>query len=112
MTTGAVSILLLGLLIAGGLGAYRFTRWISGETGRNVSLIAAVAAWTILFGLAPFFPLAIFAGQFAEHCRGISSWRCLVLNVVIFTLIASPIVGFVHGMRASKYFLSRAQERS
>lgn len=104
------------LMPAGALAAMRFTRWVAGLTQpegagtsagpsqvhRRVVLMAAVAAWVILFGMVPFTVFALFVRGAAGAAGPPPAWEAVVLNLVPLALVASPFAGFVQGMRVSR----------
>lgn len=99
------------LLIAGVLGASRFTRWIvrGGQTGwlssatdglkLSVVLMASTVSWLILVGMIPFFVFALFAEGASSPVGKVGAVETLVLNVIPFALVAAPLIGFGLGMR-------------
>lgn len=102
MSTTLLSLVELGLLVAGTFASLRLTRWLAREADRGVVLVAAVTVWVILFGVLPMLTFAIFAGQARSAGASIAAWESLVLNLIPFALVAAPFAGFVNGMRASK----------
>jgi len=99
--TSVLAVLIVVLLLIGALGALRFTRWMSTQADRKVVLMAGVAAWTILFGLVPFFLFAVTSGRVTAGIPpgGLES---AIINVTPFTMIVSPFIGFVQGMSARR----------
>ena len=91
-------VVLLGL---GGWGALRFTRWMAGQADRKVVLMAGVAAWTVLFGLLPFFLFAVTSGRVTAGIPPGAIERTII-NVTPFTMLVSPMIGFIQGMVAAR----------
>ncbi len=84
------------VLLAGGAAvSVRFVRRV-GRGDRKVVVMAAMAAWLVLFGLLPFGVFAALlrpgTGQPAGPVEG------LVLNAVPLALVISPVLGLVHGL--------------
>ncbi len=94
----ALIILLLGI---GAWGALRFTRWMAGQADRKVVLMAGVAAWTVLFGLLPFFLFAVTSGRVTAGIPP-GAFERTIINLTPFTMLVSPMIGFIQGMVAAK----------
>jgi hypothetical protein len=95
--SSVLAVLIAVLLVAAAWGATRFTRWMSGQGDRTVVLMAAVAAWTVLFGLLPFLVFALNAKRVTDGIP-LGSIEQVIINLTPFTLIFSPFIGFVQGM--------------
>ncbi|HVE76016.1 MAG TPA: hypothetical protein VND22_04510 [Actinomycetota bacterium] len=109
MSSSLIAAVVGTLLIAGGFGASRFTRWISKQGDRKIVLIAAVTAWFTLFGMTPFFAFAVLVGK--ASANSVPPIATFILNLVPFALVAAPFVGFVQGMRLTKPWKKSASSR-
>lgn len=87
------------LLIAGGLGAYKITSWVARGGVRAGAFMAAVASWSILFGIFPFFAFYLLAREAGPVAGDPGGWQGFVLNLIPFTILAAPAIGFGHGLR-------------
>ena len=104
-----VAILVGGLVVGGALVSGVFTRWLSKEHDRRVILMASVTSWFVLVGMVPFFVFALFVNRVGS--RGtIPPFASFLLNLVPFALVASPIIGFVQGLRLSTAANLRSQD--
>ena len=104
-----MSIPVIGLLVGlslglGGLVALRFTKWLCKDNDRKVVLMGGVTAWLVLFGLIPF---ALFAFLVRNGTSGaeLSDYGFpvrFVLGVLPFTLLASPVIGYLQALAVSR----------
>lgn len=99
MTPSGLAGIEVALLIGGALGARSFTRRIARGGDRRVILMAAVAAWVILFGILPFVVFAIYARTVGPAGGRPVGWEVVVLNLIPFALVTAPFAGFVQGLR-------------
>lgn len=96
-----VAVLIGGLILVGALVSGVFTRWLSKERSRGVILMASVTSWFLLVGMVPFFVFTLSVNRVGS-AGTISAFATFMLNLVPFALVASPIIGFVQGLRLSK----------
>lgn len=97
VTTSTLALINGLLLVAGGLGAIFFTRWIGRNGDTRVTLIAAVAAWTILFGLIPFVAFWFVIREIGTN-GSLSLSASLIFNLLPFALLLAPVFGFAQGL--------------
>lgn len=101
MKVTALAILIGGLIVGGVLVSGAFTKWLSKQHDRRVILMASVTSWFLLVGMVPFFVFALFVNTVGSTGT-ISPFASFLLNLVPLALVASPIIGFVQGLRLSK----------
>ena len=103
LRTPAIALVVGVLLAAGAAAAAAVTRAAARRIPRSAALMAAVTAWLVLFGLVPLTAFAFLVpGPGERPADPPTGWEVVVLNVVPFTLLASPLIGFVQGMRATR----------
>ncbi len=102
MDQTSLALIELALLLVGAVAAWKVTGRVARGNERPVVLMASVTTWTILTGLIPliFFWLAvrIFLVQRGEPGLFFES----VFTLVAFALPLSPVLGFAHGLVASR----------
>jgi hypothetical protein len=97
-----IALVELCLLAGGAAGAAAFTRRVAGRIPPGPVLMAAVAAWIVLFGLVPFAGFALLVPRVGSGAATPQGWTAVVLNLVPFALVAAPVIGFVQGLVAPR----------
>ncbi|HEU5001669.1 MAG TPA: hypothetical protein VFW71_02675 [Actinomycetota bacterium] len=98
MNLTLVAVIEVALLAAGAVAAARLVQRV-GTGERKVVLLVAASIWLVAFGLVPFFAFALLAPGGHAGQAGAGTFENGVLNAVPFVLVASPLLGVLHGLR-------------
>jgi hypothetical protein len=98
MNLTVLALIEVALLVAGAVASARLVRRI-GRGERKLVVMASISVWLVLFGLVPFFFFAVAVPPGRAGSPGAGAFETVVLNLVPWALVASPVLGVAQALR-------------